>query len=343
MTDTNITASTGATVEEKPSLETLTIEIKLHIVQRDFYLAHAAQSVIEIGKRLIAAKELVPHGEWANWLESNFNLSQNVAGRYMQVAKRFGNSATSQNLNKSQITEMLALPEGEEEKFIAEKAAEGKPVEDMTVKALREEIASWKRQSEKSEFANKELEKQIAAGKKELDKLKKELDAETKTNALKIQWRDEEIAGLKKENAAYKADNRRWEAEFNKSEETRLSLTEDLGKYKKLAADYEIKNNKLKAAKSVEVAPADYESLKEDNIRLQQEVKELQARPVEVAIEKPADYELLKQENADFREREKMLPKIIDGAKNWLQWFNTTKYLLNNVLSDAALGRVGKA
>ena len=60
----------------------------------------------------------------------------------MQIAERFGKSTTSWILNYSQMAEMLALPEGDEEKFIEEKAAEGKPVEDMTVKTLRAEVAN---------------------------------------------------------------------------------------------------------------------------------------------------------------------------------------------------------
>lgn len=97
---------------------------------------------IEVGKRLIQAKSLVNHGHWQHWLELNFQLSQNTAGRFMQVAERFSNSATSQNLNRSQMIEMLSLPSAEEtEKFITEKAAEGKKVAEMTIKELREEIA----------------------------------------------------------------------------------------------------------------------------------------------------------------------------------------------------------
>lgn len=43
--------------------------------------------------------------------------------RRLQIAERFGNSQTSANLNQSQMVEMLALPAGEEEKFIEQKAA----------------------------------------------------------------------------------------------------------------------------------------------------------------------------------------------------------------------------
>ena len=45
------------------------------------------------------------------------------------------------------MLELLALPDGETEKFIAEKAAEGTPVEDMTVKKLRKkgEKKEWQK------------------------------------------------------------------------------------------------------------------------------------------------------------------------------------------------------
>lgn len=42
----------------------------------------------------------------------------------MKCAERFGKAATSRDLNQSQMIELLALPAGEEEKFIEQKAAE---------------------------------------------------------------------------------------------------------------------------------------------------------------------------------------------------------------------------
>ena len=123
--------------ENKPTdLISLTAEIK-------FYVKAWGQNIIEIGKRLIAAKELVAQGEWLNWLEKNFNLSHDTARNFMRVAQRFGNYESIRNLNYTQMVQLLSLPAEETEKFIAEKAAEGKPVEEMTVKNLREEIAEW--------------------------------------------------------------------------------------------------------------------------------------------------------------------------------------------------------
>ena len=114
-------------LDSSTSLEELTSGIR-------FYLREMGKHVIEIGKRLILAKELVQYGDWQSWLEDNFNLSLRTARQFMQIAERFGEKSDSQEwqtsavLNQSQMVEMLSLPEGEEEKFIAEQAAEGRIV-----------------------------------------------------------------------------------------------------------------------------------------------------------------------------------------------------------------------
>lgn len=98
--------------------------------------------IIEVGKRSIQAKSLVNHGHWQHWLELNFQLGQSAANKFMSVAERFANSESIPILKSTQMIQLLALPSAEEtEKFIAEKAAEGKAVAEMTIKELREEIA----------------------------------------------------------------------------------------------------------------------------------------------------------------------------------------------------------
>lgn len=157
-----------------PTLEQLTLEVK-------FYLGQTAQNIIEVGKRLAQAKELVPHGEWGKWLNNNFSLSQNTAGRFMQVYERFGKSAMSQTLNQSQMIELLALPADETTAFIEAKAAAGTPVEDMTVKKLREEVQQWKDKAEKANEDNERGKTYNVAIRKDRDRLKAALyDAEQK-------------------------------------------------------------------------------------------------------------------------------------------------------------------
>lgn len=73
------------------NLEQLTVEIK-------FYVNQWGQNTIEIGKRLIAAKEIVGHGNFSKWLEDNFNLKQRMANNFMACAERFANSQSIANL-----------------------------------------------------------------------------------------------------------------------------------------------------------------------------------------------------------------------------------------------------
>jgi hypothetical protein len=43
--------------------------------------------VIEIGKRLIQSKKLCGHGNWLTWLDREFGWSEDVAEKFMRVAK----------------------------------------------------------------------------------------------------------------------------------------------------------------------------------------------------------------------------------------------------------------
>lgn len=138
-----------------PTLDQLTVEVK-------FYLKQTAQNIIEVGKRLIQAKALLPHGEFGNWLKNNFGLSHNAANKFMKCAERFSNCSTSNILNQSQMFELLALPADETEAFIEEKAAAGTPVEDMTVKNLRAEIQQWKSRAEVNANAADEKDRRIS-------------------------------------------------------------------------------------------------------------------------------------------------------------------------------------
>ena len=184
--DTTETAAAkiDATTAEQPTIEQLTVEVK-------FYLGQLAQNIIEVGKRLIQAKALLPHGEWQNWLENNFQLTVRTARRFMQIADRFGKTVDGDRFQASQLTELLALPEDETEQFIEAKAAQGTPVEDMTVKNLRAEIADWKRRDE-------ENQQKIAVYADELSATQIQL-ADTKDAMRTV---SDENCGLKRELAA---------------------------------------------------------------------------------------------------------------------------------------------
>ena len=214
------------------------------VVKIQFHLQNMAQSAIIIGQELIECKKEVGHGNWANWLQKNFNLSQSSANKFMSVANRFGNSKSTWNLNPTQMWEIIALPAGEEENFIAEKAAAGTPVEDMTVKKLRAEIKDWKDKAEKN--------------KKEAKKYK--ADAEKKD--AEIEHQVAQISSLRNENIKLLEENADAEAAKKKIADLQDRI-EQL--YKELEQ------------KIIEIVPPDdYESDKEKIVELSTKIKHLE-------------------------------------------------------------------
>ena len=95
LTTTN--AATPATELDALSIEQLTMEAK-------FYYVQMGQNAVEFGKRLIAIKKKLPHGEWQNWLKDNFNLSYRSAAQFMQIAERFSNVQTFAHLGYSNVS-----------------------------------------------------------------------------------------------------------------------------------------------------------------------------------------------------------------------------------------------
>lgn len=105
-------------VDVPRSPETLGSEIR--------YLSAQAKSMtvwfgVEIGKRLAEAKEMVGHGGWLDFLKTETEFSSSSAGRFMQIAREYGNKAsnfpTLGNLSVSNALRLLAVPEDEREEF----------------------------------------------------------------------------------------------------------------------------------------------------------------------------------------------------------------------------------
>ena len=163
-----------------------------------------AQNIIEIGKRLNQAKELVTHGEWGKWLEEKVEFSQRNANNFMRVAKEFSNSQTYSNLTQSKIFALLDLPKEEREEFIQENK-----VDEMTTRELQQAIKEKKElEKQVEELKNKPvkviekiIEKEVIP--KDYDKLRREvLDKQFAIEKLEIEKKSlEQKTELNKKNA----------------------------------------------------------------------------------------------------------------------------------------------
>ena len=120
------------------SADGIATEIRVIVQQTRTMMAAA---VIEVGKRLIEAQELVPHGEWGEYVTHSCGFSQRTAQAYMQLAANPANAQTIADLPYSKALALLALPEGKVEEFRAEYS-----VEDVSVRELKKQIAEYKKQ-----------------------------------------------------------------------------------------------------------------------------------------------------------------------------------------------------
>ncbi len=121
------------------TLETVTAEIN---TIREHARRVVLESGIEIGRRLVEAKELMPHGEWGKWLAEKVEFSQDAAERLMKLYHGYADkqtslfgaqmeSATLRNLSISNALLLLKVPEDEREAF-----AEENDVEHMSTREL---------------------------------------------------------------------------------------------------------------------------------------------------------------------------------------------------------------
>ncbi len=122
---------------------------------------------IEIGRKLVEAKELVPHGEWGNWLEEAVDYSKSTANNLMKIFEEYGSdqitllddnlkSQAFGNLNYSQAVLLLGLPSDEREKFVEENK-----VDEMSTRELKKAIADLKKANKEKDNALKERDEAI--------------------------------------------------------------------------------------------------------------------------------------------------------------------------------------
>lgn len=164
-----------------------TSKIKQIEVEINFYKGQAVQSIFEIGERLIKAKELIPHGEWGQWLGEKVSFSHAQANNFMKVASEYSNSQALRNLGQTKVFAMLALPQEERETFIEEH-----PIEDMTTRELQRVIKE-----------NKELKELVEIEKNKPPQILKERievePSDYRVLKTRVEIRDRQIDDLEKQ------------------------------------------------------------------------------------------------------------------------------------------------
>lgn len=155
------------------SIEIVTAEI--HTI-RDNVARVFMDGVVQIGRRLEEAKQLVPQGEWLAYLDKELGYKPSTAQNYMRIAREFGDGQvglsgkTSSdffgNLGYSQLLPLLGLPEEEREQLAEE--------HDLAGMSSREIQALVKERDEAKDNADK-LQKDVGLLKDKLVDADKDL------------------------------------------------------------------------------------------------------------------------------------------------------------------------
>lgn len=227
-------------------------------------------NIIEIGRRLVEAKEMLPHGEFMSWCTENFGYSKSQTNNFMRLYEAYGseqnsmfgaelNRQTFGTLNYSKALALLALPSAEErEAFIEENN-----VDEMTTRELQQAIkdkqeaerklGDEKKQREEAEDLLKTQDQMLVEAKAqiaELAKLNKELENRPHEVAVETVRDEEAIAAAAKE------------AREKTAAAAQASADRKAKEYEKKIADLEKKLNKAEneraeAVKKAETAGSD--------------------------------------------------------------------------------------
>ena len=240
-------------LQEKRTPEQIGAEIRMYVNTGRWITTLCA---IEIGRRLVEAKELLPHGEWLPWLKRETEFSERSAQDYMRVFKDYSasqlgmfgpetNTQTFADLPFSKALALLSVPESEREEFAKEVDAEHISVQNLKkaikereaqVEALKKDIEGERnrgddaiRAKEQAEGLLKSQDQQLAEAKAqiaELAKLNKELENRPHEVAVETVRDEEAIAAAAKEaKEAAEADSKKkiaaLEKQLNKAENER--------------------------------------------------------------------------------------------------------------------------
>lgn len=187
-----IIAQTMAKPVEGRTIETITDEIL--DAKRT-----GGEAILTIGRCLIEAKDMLPHGEWLPWLNERVEFSERTARNFMRLAREWTNRQTLADLGAAKALTLLALPAEEREQFV-----EDHNVIDMSARQLKEAIRERDEARKAAEVAKAD------ASAAEQARAKMEADMAVVNASLAAareekQKADQEAARLENELAALKA------------------------------------------------------------------------------------------------------------------------------------------
>lgn len=172
------------------SVNTITAEIVAITAQTNQMMVLNA---IEVGRRLVEVKELIPHGEWGQYLHDEVSFSKSTANNLMKIYREYGENRTNLqalgDLPYTKMVRLLAVPEEEREEFIQTHDVESLSTRELE-QAIRDREAARALLAEAQENANDAIQKardmtarnqtlleQLTRAQKDAERLRREADS----------------------------------------------------------------------------------------------------------------------------------------------------------------------
>lgn len=257
----------------------------IEAITKDILVAkqRTVEDILAIGRGLIEAKAVLPHGEWLPWLTERVDFTEWTAANYMKLARRFSNLESITNLGYTKALALLALPEKTMDEFIeAPHMVDGeeKTVSDMSVRELkaaikeRDEALKAAEQARADQAVAEKAREQMARDMALANERIAGLSAEVEQKMTEVRERVAETARLEKEleelrsrpvevavevdasavDAARKEAESAMQAKLDKAKKAQAKAEKD----KKAAADA-----MAKAQQELEQARAEAQSIRE--------------------------------------------------------------------------------
>ena len=239
-------------------LNTLVAEV--HVIEGQVR-SIALSAAIEIGKRLMEAKGLVPHGRFGEWLAANLDYSERRAQDLMRLAEQYGRGTIPESVSRLDYSKAVALLSAPEEarEALAEEAA------DMSVRELQAEVKRLKAEKLKAQMTIEDMEGKAAGMVDEIARMDErertydnaiknmERDMNTLRGAAEAANRTAEALRKERDVAKTNADTAaKWASDaVNRANVTREKLTEAEAKIRALEA---------REPQRVEVVPPEMEA-----------------------------------------------------------------------------------
>lgn len=166
-------AQTSAEEPAKRQLSVMEKENRLHTLAAEVRAIEeqvkgvALSGAVAIGKRLLEAKGIVPHGRFREWLAANLDYSERRAQDLMRLYETYGRGTIPESvsaLDYSKAVALLSAPE-EAREALAEEAA------DMSVRELQAEVKRLKAEKQKAQITIDNLEGKVAGQVDEIARL----------------------------------------------------------------------------------------------------------------------------------------------------------------------------